>query len=191
VFARPTEAAVRAICLSCVVLLGGLAFDDPVPAATPRPYWRWVGGSILVQKGGSWTVDVLHGGRVIVQTGEHRLTAELNTEQHRKLATLTAALPTDRRSYELGRYELEGPRFDLLVDDGSLKTTYAVYGVGRTPSEAREVRAIAEVAIFLRSLARTVLSSGELFDPKRWLLPDIERESGSSSNSGWRTTRCS
>jgi len=126
----------------------------------------------------------LHGGRVIAQTGEHRLTAELNTEQRRKLATLTAALPTETRSYELGRYQLEGPRCDLLVDDGSRTTTYVVYGVGRTPSEVREVRAIAEVAMFLRSLARSLLPSGELFDPERWLLPEVERESRSSCKFG-------
>jgi hypothetical protein len=173
VFATPKEATIRAACLGCVTLLSGLSFGDPVPVVTPRPYWQWVSGSLLVQKDGSWTVEVLHGGRVIVNTGEHRLTAELSAEQRRKLAALTAALPTERRSYQLGRFMLEGPEFSLRVDDGTQKRSYEVVGVGRTPSEVREIRAIVDVATFLRSLA----SSDELFDPRRWLFPDHERES--------------
>ena len=166
----------RAAGFGCVAVLSGLVFGDP-RAPTPRPYWEWVSGSVLVQKGGSWKVAILHGGRVIVNTGDDRRTAELSAQQRRKLAALTAALPTERRAYQLGRYELEGPQFHLRVDDGSVKTTYDVLGLGRTPGEVRELRAIADVATFLRSL----ISSKDVFDPGRWLFPDAAPESTSVS----------
>ena len=72
-----------------------------------------------------------------------------------------------------GRYALEGPEFHLRMDDGTRKTVYDVFGVARTPDEARELRAIGDVAIFLRGL----VPSKDAFDPGPWLFPRIERES--------------
>jgi hypothetical protein len=139
----------------------------PSPAPTPRPYWEWMSGTVFAL-GPGWTVDVLHGGAVIVITPLRRMTVELTAEQRSTLTGLAADLPKTQRSYQWGRAASEDPLFTLRLDDGARKTTYLVLGVDTPPGEVADLRAVARVAVFLRSL---IPSNEDLVEPARWFAP--------------------
>lgn len=162
--------------LASCFLLGAFAFAEPSPAPSPRPYWEWIGGSVWALGPRLWSVEVLHGGGVIVVSGEDRVTKELTPEQRLTLARLAAALPSKKRSYSFGRAVMEGPAFHLRLDDGRKKTAYAVLGVGHDQDDVSHLRAIAEMAVFLR----TLVPHEDAFDPADWLSPVLRRQGPAS-----------